>query len=84
MFDFLGVGQMTETHTERVGFLLNFLESEVHITDFLQFFVVVGDLLGEEGNVTYCFIVFELLGRYLFLYLEYLSLEFLHSILPIF
>ena len=75
---------MAETHAEGVGLLFDFLESEVHVADFLQFLVVVGDLFGKQGNVAYRFIVLELLGGDLFLELEDLSFELLHFILPLF
>lgn len=78
----LVVGHVAETHAERVGFFLDFLDSEVHIADFLQFFVVISDLFGEQGNVADRFIVLELLGGDLLLELEDLSFELLHSILP--
>ena len=79
----LVVRQVAEAQAEGVGPLLNFLEGEVHVADFLQLFVVVGDLFGEQGDVADRFVVLELLGGYLLLHLEYLPLELLHSFLPL-
>lgn len=80
----LPLGHVAEAHAEGVRLLLDFLESEVHAADFLQLLVVVGDLLGQQRDVTDRFIVLELLGRNLLLQLEYLPLELLHPALPLF